>query len=240
MARLADIRAHSRLSDILEGQPQHAGLALLLTFGAFSLLHDAPGAGLLGLSAVTWAKLSILLAVAHQIIVAIVFRLQLHRNWLTDRFGDRDMKIWATVFMPLLIARPITVILVGWADTEPLLYMRTAEILAGAGLVAIAVWAMHSTLVYFTLPRALGGDHFRESFAEMPLVTKGAFAWTANAMYGVVFLGLWGIALLFGSWNALVVALFQHVYIWVHMYCTEKPDMEWIYGTRVQMTSAAG
>lgn len=37
-------------------------------------------------------------------------------------------------------------------------------------------------------------------------------------------------ALMFGSWNALVVALFQHAFIWVHMYCTEGPDMGRIYG----------
>ena len=29
---------------------------------------------------------------------------------------------------------------------------------------------------------------------------------------------------------ALAVALFQHAYIWVHYYCTEKPDMRRIYG----------
>ena len=48
-------------------------------------------------------------------------------------------------------------------------------------------------------------------------------------MYSFVFLGLWGIALLTGSWNALVLALFNHAYIWVHMYCTEDPDMRIIY-----------
>jgi len=76
---------------------------------------------------------------------------------------------------------------------------------------------MHSVLVYFTIPRALGGDHFRDSYAAMPMVDQGAFRYTANAMYGIVFPGLWGIASLFGSWNALVVALFQHAYICGHM-----------------------
>ncbi|RMF33810.1 MAG: hypothetical protein D6754_16310 [Alphaproteobacteria bacterium] len=99
-------------------------------------------------------------------------------------------------------------------------------------LLAAAVWAMHSVIVHFTIPRALGGDHFRQHYADMPLVRAGAFRHTPNAMYGVVFLGLWGLALLFGSWNALVVALFQHGYIWVHMYCTEAADMRWIYSDR--------
>jgi hypothetical protein len=37
-----------------------------------------------------------------------------------------------------------------------------------------------------------------------------------------------GIAL--RSRAALVVALFSHLYICVHYFCTEKPDMKRIYG----------
>jgi hypothetical protein len=49
------------------------------------------------------------------------------------------------------------------------------------------------------------------------------------AVYALVFLGLWAIALFAGSRAALAAALFQHSYIWVHYYCTEAPDMELIY-----------
>ncbi len=236
MSKLADIRARSRLPDLFEGQLQHLGIAFLMTVGAFSLLRDAPGASLFGITAVTWAKTAIMLAVIHQIIVAIVFRLQLHRNWLTERFGERDMTVWAMIFLPLLLARPLLVIATGWADTALITGIETIEVVIALALLALAAWALHSTLVYFTIPRALGGDHFRDHYAEMPLVTKGIFEFTRNGMYGVAFLSLWGIAFFFGSWNALIVALFQHAYIWVHMYCTEKPDMEWIYGTRGHLT----
>ena len=132
--------------------------------------------------------------------------------------------------MPLLAARPITLCLVGLSDTVAITSWRVPEIMLGLALIGVAIWAMHSVLVYFTLPRALGGDHFRDEYAAMPMVRQGAFKYTSNAMYGIVFLGLWGIALVFGSWNALVVALFQHGFIWVHMYCTEAPDMRRIYG----------
>ena len=49
-------------------------------------------------------------------------------------------------------------------------------------------------------------------------------------MYGVAFLGPWGLALLLGSAGALIAAAFGHAYIWLHFYATEKPDMEFIYG----------
>jgi len=230
MSRLGKIRARSTWAQLIEGQPQHLAIALLMTLGAVTLLSTPQNAPrLLGLTSAGWGMVSITLALLHQIIVAFVFRLQLHRNMMTRLFGDRDMKIWAVIFMPLLVLRPITLIMTGWADSSLITSVRTVEIGLGLALLAAAIWAMHSVLKYFTIPRALGGDHFRDSYAEMPLVNKGAFRVTSNAMYGVAFLGLWGIALLFNSWNALIVALFQHAYIWVHMYCTEAPDMARIY-----------
>ena len=230
MTTLAKIRQNSRWRDIIEGQPQHALMAVLLTAGACSLLVSVENAPrFLGLSATCWARTSIALALAHQITVAIVFRLQLHKNLMTRLFGGRDMQIWAMIFMPLLLARPLTLIATGWADTVPITDYRTLEIILGLALLVPAFWAMHSTVVHFTLPRALSGDHFRDSFLAMPKVDKGVFKYTDNGMYGVVFLGLWGIALLFGSWNALVLAAFQQAYIWVHMYTTEAPDMRRIY-----------
>ncbi|MCP5038653.1 MAG: hypothetical protein GY945_13760 [Rhodobacteraceae bacterium] len=230
MSKLEIIRGKSNWGQILEGQLQHLGIVTLMSIGAISLLAnptDAPR--LLGLTAYGWAITSISLAIVHQVIVAIVFRLQLHRNLLSRLFGDADMRIWAIVFLPLLASRPLTLIMTGWADTTPLTDVRWAELALGLALLAPALWAMHSTLFHFTIPRALGGDHFRDEIAALPMVKKGAFAYTNNAMYGVVFLGLWAIALLFGSWNALVTAAFHHAYIWVHMYTTEGPDMRRIY-----------
>jgi len=232
MSKLGTIRANSTWGQILEGQPQHVGIAILMTAGAISFLScadDAPK--LLGLTSAQWAATSIGLAVIHQVIVAFVFRLQLHRNLMNRLFGDSAMRVWAAIFMPLLIARPLTVFMAGWADPVAITTYRWAEIGLGLALLAPSVWALYSVIVYFTLPRALGGDHFRDTYVDMPMVNKGAFAFTGNAMYGLAFLGLWAIALLFGSWNALIVALFQQSYIWVHMYCTEAPDMRRIYST---------
>ncbi|TCL00019.1 phospholipid methyltransferase [Shimia isoporae] len=233
MTSLSTIRARSDWRDIIEGQPQHLGLALLLTVGAFALLSPADeGPRLLWLTAPQWAKISIILAIVHQVVVAFVFRLQLHRALLSRILGERDLEIWTRIFLPLLVARPVTVILTGWADDTSLNEPRWAEWLVGVAFIGLAGWVMHSVFKYFTIRRAVGGDHFRDEIVRMPMVSEGAFKFTSNAMYGLAFLGMWGIALVFDSWNALVVAFFQHCYIWVHWYCTEKPDMEWLYGNR--------
>ena len=71
---------------------------------------------------------------------------------------------------------------------------------------------------------------FFERYRAMPMVRGGVFAWSSNAMYAFVFLGLWGVALTARSQAALAVALFQHAYIWVHWYCTEQPDGVVLYG----------
>lgn len=228
MSRLANIRTRSTWIDILESQPQHAMLAVLLAVGAYALLEPSD-TRLWALTATDWASLSIVLALVHQVLVAFVFRLQLHRNILTRLFGNKDMKIWAAMFMPLLAARPLTVLMVGLSDSVQITESGIPLLILGWALVIPAAWALYSTFVYFTIPRALGGDHFRDEIAEMPLVSQGTFKYFSNSMYGVAFLGLWSIALITNSWNALVVALFQHAYIWVHMYCTEDPDMRWIY-----------
>ncbi|WP_299349607.1 methyltransferase [uncultured Shimia sp.] len=233
MSHLSDIRARSTWRDLVEGQPQHLAFAVLLTAGAlYFLIPPVEGSGLLWLDARQWAVLSIALAIAHQVIVAFVFRTQLHLNLVSRLLGDDDIRRWTLLFIPFLVLRPITVIMTGWADTVPIGLPPAVQWIVGAFLVALAIVTMHSVLKHFTIRRAVGGDHFRDEIAAMPMVREGMFKFTDNAMYGIVFGGLWGIALMFNSWNALVLALFQHAYIWVHMYCTEKPDMEWIYGTR--------
>lgn len=228
MRSLADIRASTPKSEIFRGQIQHAMLAALLIAGACGLLREE-GNGFLGVSALSWATATLVLTVVHQVIVAVVFRLQLHLNILVRMFGDKALRVWGAVFLPMLAARPLLVLATGLASIGTLDGSRILQVLLGAVLFIAPVIGMHSVIKHFTIARALGGDHFYDRFANMPLVNKGIFKYFQNGMYSFVFLGFWSLALLTGSWNALVLALFQHAYIWVHMYCTEDPDMKVIY-----------
>jgi hypothetical protein len=230
-SRLDQIRATSTLADMVEGQAQHLLiLALILCGAAWLLQHTEPRGQFLGLSSLGWAWVSIWLAVAHQVIVAIVFRAQLHRGLLTRRYGGDDLKVWGLVFFPLLAARPVTLTITAWLDRGSIDLWRPGEILLGLLLIVPAVMTMRSVIRHFGFVRAMGGDHFGDEFLHMPRVREGMFRYSDNAMYSFAFLGLWGIALLCGSWQALIVALVQHAYIWVHMYCVESPDMRWLYG----------
>jgi hypothetical protein len=91
------------------------------------------------------------------------------------------------------------------------------------------IYTFYSVKKYFTLNRALGIDHFNSSYRQIGLVRKGIFKYTSNAMYifGVMIIGT--PALIFASKAALISALFNQTYLWVHYYTLELPDMKRIY-----------
>ena len=184
----------------------------------------------MGLSERTWFVLALAVPVVQQVLVVLLWRAQLCFGTLTNLFGDAGFTVWGVIFFPLLVARPLLVLAVGLADAGSLPLSAPVATVLGVLLLIPAFYTMHSVKKYFGFARALGADHFFERYRAMPMVREGAFRITSNAMYTLVFLGLWGIALLTRSQVALAAALFQHAYIWVHWYCTEQPDGVVLYG----------
>lgn len=230
MANLKTIRAKSGWGDIIEGQGQHIGILVLMLAGCAWFLQDFQGQGrFLWMNSLTWAWISIWLAVTHQVMVALVFRLQLHRRLMTRVFEERDLWVWGVMFFPLLLARPVTVLIVAVLDRGSMGIEPWVGAMLGLCLLLPSVYTMYCVKKYFSFERALGGDHFYDLYREMPIVRDGAFGWSQNAMYTFGFLGLWAFAIGLGSWQALIVAGFQHAYIWVHMYTVEGPDMRHLY-----------
>jgi len=215
---------------VFEGQLQHLMLLILLAAGALYLAEPTlNGDSWLGLAERQWLQIGIIIVIIHQVLGWFVFRFQLVYQLLTRLLGKLALPLWGIVFMPFLIARPLLVFALGLADRGTLPGPSNLYLLAGIVLLIPSLYAMWSVVKHFGISRALGGDHFYEKFRQMPLVKDGIYKFTSNGMYGVVFLGLWAIALLLQSRAALVYALFQHAYIWVHMYCTEGPDMRILY-----------
>ena len=213
------------------GQLRHVLMLAVLVPGAWAIAGDSLGDGsYLGVADERWFIAALAVPVAQQVAVALLWRAQLCHGLLTRVFGDAGFVVWGILFFPLLIARPLLVIAVGAADVGSLPIPDAVGIALGSVLLLPSLWAGHSVKKYFGFARALGGDHFFERYRAMPMVREGAFKYSSNAMYTFVFIGLWGIALLFRSRAALAVAMFQHAYIWVHWYCTEQPDGVVLYG----------
>lgn len=219
---------------ILEKQGFHLLSAVLLSTGVWlaARLLDLSGF-FLGLSTGAWLVLGVLLPVIHQFYVVLLWRGELYYSWLSKRLGERAFSAWAVGFMILFLTRPVTILALGVADRGSLPIPLWLNIPLISACSLICLYMAYSFVKYFSAKRALGMDHFQpELYRKMPFVREGIFKWSSNAMYTYAFLGLWLIGLFFQSRAALLVALFNHLFIWAHYYFTELPDMNTIYGKR--------
>jgi len=172
---------------------------------------------------------AVLIPIAHQIYVWIAWRLELRSSALSNTIG---FNAYLVIFFLFFGTRFLSLIVLAWLDRESLALGPTPRTIFAMLFVVVGIYAMYSVKRYFGLARAAGGDHFDTRFREMPLVTDGIFRFTNNGMYLYAFLLFWAIALGLNSSAALAVAAFSHMYIWVHYYSTEKPDMVFLYDSK--------
>ena len=217
---------------IFEKQVLHAVLLAILLVGVFAAAQTEGflTGRFLGMSTATWFYLAVACPVLHQLYVWFCWRTELHLSLITRTFGEKGFTYYYIIFMVLLILRPI--LITGLAisnrnslDCNQLLFYGLAFIFA-----LLCAYVFYSVMKYFGLKRALGIDHFDSSYRRKPLVRQGIFRFSSNSMYVFGLLLLWIPGLLCFSKAALLVALFSHIYVWVHYYCVEKPDMKRIYG----------
>ncbi len=218
---------------ILEGQPLHALLLLVLLGAVIAWIGIFPGtvAGeWLGVSAAAWLWITVGIAILHQVYVAFAWRTELHRGLWTRWFGARAFSRYKVGFTLLIVARPLSILALAIANRGTLPIPPAVAWAVGAACALPPIYLGYSIARYFTMDRAYGIDHFDASYRGAPFVREGIFRWSPNAMYVFGFLALWAIAFLFRSQGALLAAGFQHLYIQVHYVCTERPDMRRIYG----------
>lgn len=217
---------------IFEKQTLHYILLTILLGGIFavSLNEDFLAGRFLGASASVWFYLAVGSAILHQVYVWFCWRTQLHYSLITRLFGRSGFTYYAAIFFILIISR--IVLIIGLAvSSRNSLHFSHLVLNSLAFIISVPViYLFYSVARYFGFKRALGIDHFDQSYRHRPLVRAGIHRFSSNAMYVFGLLILWIPGLLAASSPALLVALFSHIYIWVHYYSTEKPDMERIYG----------
>ncbi len=226
------IETQKQRSLFFEGQLLHLICLLGLLAGLY-LASQLPGihiGSFIGLSTSTWVILAVADAIAHQAYVWLCWRLQLSGQRLTSLLGEQAFRLYQVGFSILMILRPVLAFALAWSNRGSLPIDPWVGYIIGMALLLPSIYLMYCVGRYFSFDRAFGIDHFDVSYRNLPLVRKGIFRWTPNAMYVFGFFMLWAPAFLFQSVAALIVAAFSHLYIWVHYYCTEKPDMRRIYG----------
>ena len=184
-----------------------------------------------GIATWTWFWIAIEIPIVHQIFVWFCWRTELHRGLISRVFGPFGFSIYAAIFTVLLVGRlfVVTALAVASDNTLPVNHLVLKLL---AVLIAIPVaYLGYSVARYFGFKRAFGADHFDPFYRSLPLVRQGIFRFTSNGMYIIGMLVLYIPALWFASRPAMVAAVFSHLYIWVHYFTTELPDMRRIYGS---------
>ena len=225
-------RGGSRAQLIFEKQWLHGSLLAALLAGLVVLSgFDAVRSGQLwGITTPVWFWLAAAAPVLHQVYVWFCWRTQLHGSLLTRTLDALGFPLYAAGFSILGIARVALVFALAVSNRDTLQANPSAlKLLALIALIP-ATYLFYSVNRYFGFRRAFGIDHFDEGYRSLPFVRKGIFRFTRNGMYVYGFLLLWVPAFWFASLAALSIALFNHLYIWVHYFATELPDMKRIYG----------
>ncbi len=182
-----------------------------------------------GLKTLSWFMITIGVVILHQLYVWACWRSELHFRTLTEHLGRTAFPVYGFFAVLFLIGRPTFVLLTAISNQQsipiPDWMAWTLSVLFGLLFVMTVI-----TLVrHFSLTRILGGDHFYRDIREAGLVKSGLFQYIPHPMYSVGMLGMWIPGIIFRSQAALLLALFQHLYIWVHYYTLEQPDMEQLY-----------
>ncbi len=224
-----------KLKLIFEKQAVHYLLLAILLTGVFIIGYEFEGfftGRFLNIGTPVWFYSAIAVAVLHQVYVWFCWRMQLHSSLITNKYGHKGFIYYSAGFMVLFILRFLFVTGLAIANMHTL---KADQLLLNilALIIAIpAVYLLYSVVKYFTIERALGIDHFDIFYSKKPFVKKGIFKFTDNGMYFFGLLVFWIPGLLCSSEAALLLALFNHLYVWVHYYTTEKPDIRRIYGHR--------
>jgi hypothetical protein len=194
--------------------------------------HELIRGTLWSISTKTWFWIAIAIPILHQVYVWLIWRFELFQNTFSSRFGvKKSFKLYTIGFSILFGSRLIFIIILAVSNQNSLTLNTFIAYLLIAIISPVVIYLFYSVKKYFTIERAYGIDHFDKNYNE-PFEKRGIFRFTDNGMYifGLMILYLPGL-LLFSS-AALTVALFNHIYIWVHYYCTELPDMKVIYDNK--------
>ncbi|MCK4906219.1 MAG: hypothetical protein KAS64_01635 [Spirochaetes bacterium] len=175
--------------------------------------------------------LSVSASLLHQLFVAFIWRIELHTKKISHKF-KHGFLYYKIGFILLSFLRIASIIIVSIINKESINISASLRIIIIAVLAIPCHYAFFSVIKYFGINRAFGKDHFDESYKHKKFVRKGIYRFTYNGMYLFAVLFIYFIPIALASRAGLILAAFTHIHLWIHYFCTEKPDIVKIYGTR--------
>ena len=179
----------------------------------------------LGVRTSGWFLIAMSIPLIHQAYVWICWRSELCWKYISNTIG---FKGYVIIFFILIISR-LSAIVLCFVDYGSLYKPGLLAWILGLILFIPGAYTMYSVKKYFGFLRAAGADHFDSKYRDMPFENRGIFKWTPNAMYVFAIAIPFSFAVATGSQSMFVVAIYTYISIWLHYFCTEKPDFTVIY-----------
>ena len=216
----------NKLSFFFKHQIWHLGGTIVLFYIGFQFVELSSNANtFLGMDAFEWFLVAMTIPLVHQTYVWICWRSELCWKSISNTIG---FKGYVIIFFILIISR-LSAIVLCFVDYGSLYKPGWIAWILGLILFIPGVYTMYSVKKYFGFLRAAGADHFDPKYRNLPFENRGIFKWTPNAMY-VFAIGIpFSFAVATGSQSMFVVAIYTYISIWLHYFCTEKPDIAIIY-----------
>ena len=216
----------NKLNFFFKHQIWHLGGTIVLFYIGFQFVDLSNNTNtFLGIGAFKWFLVAMTIPLVHQTYVWICWRSELCWKSISNTIG---FKGYVIIFFILIISR-LSAIVLCFVDYGSLYKPGWLAWILGLILFIPGVYTMYSVKKYFGFLRAAGADHFDPKYRNLPFESRGIFKWTPNAMY-VFAIGIpFSFAVATGSQSMFVVAIYTYISIWLHYFCTEKPDIAIIY-----------
>ena len=216
----------NKLNFFFKYQIWHLGGTIVLFYIGFQFIDFSNNTNtFLGINAFTWFLIAMTIPLVHQTYVWICWRSELCWKSISNTIG---FKGYVIIFFILIISR-LSAIVLCFVDYGSLYKPGWLAWILGFILFIHGAYTMYSVKKYFGFLRAAGADHFDPKYRNLPFENRGIFKWTPNAMY-VFAIGIpFSFAVATGSQSMFVVAIYTYISIWLHYFCTEKPDIAIIY-----------
>ena len=216
----------NKLSFFFRHQIWHLGGTIVLLYIGIQLVDlNSNTNTFLGISALSWFIISMSVPIIHQAYVWICWRAELCWQSTSKIIG---FKRYVIIFFILGISR-FSAIVLCFVDYGSLYKPGLLAWILSIILFIPGAYTMYSVKKYFGFLRAAGADHFDTKYSDLPFENRGIFKWTPNAMY-VFAIGIpFSFAVATGSQSMFIVAIYTYISIWLHYFCTEKPDFTVIY-----------
>ena len=219
----------NKLNFFFKHQIWHLGGTIILFYiGAQFVGLESNTNTFLGIRALEWFVIAMSIPLIHQTYVWICWRSELCWKTISSTIG---FKGYVVLFFILIISR-LSAIVLCFVDYGSLYKPDWLAWILALILFIPGAYTMYSVKKYFGFLRAAGADHFGQNYRDLPFENRGIFKWTPNAMY-IFAIGIpFSFAVATGSQSMFVVAIYTYISIWLHYFCTEKPDFAVIYNNK--------